>query len=82
MGQMRQGLSSIPFCPRYQTPDLVCPLFTDTNRTLCRSLRHLQTQRIKVKRSTLKRLAILALLALAVLALGYVESHFGITPNH
>jgi len=35
-----------------------------------------------MKRSTLKRLAILALLALAILALGYLESSFGITPNH
>jgi hypothetical protein len=35
-----------------------------------------------MKRSTLKRLAILALFTLAILALGYLESHFGITPNH
>ena len=82
MGQMRQRLSPIPFCPRYQTPNLVCPLFTDTNRTLCRSLRHLQTQRAKVKRSTLKRLAIAALVVSLVFLVAYLESHFGITPNH
>jgi len=35
-----------------------------------------------MKRSTLKRLAIAALFVALVLLVGYLESHFGITPNH
>jgi hypothetical protein len=35
-----------------------------------------------MKRITLKRLAIAALVILSILALGYIESSFGITPNH
>ena len=35
-----------------------------------------------MKRQTVKRLAIAALVLLSVLALGYLESSFGITPNH
>jgi hypothetical protein len=35
-----------------------------------------------MKRLTLKRIAIALFVALSILALGYLESHFGITPNH
>jgi hypothetical protein len=35
-----------------------------------------------MKRSTLKRLAIALLVILSILAIGYIESSFGITPNH
>jgi len=35
-----------------------------------------------MKRSTLKRIAIAALFVSLILILGYLESSFGITPNH
>jgi hypothetical protein len=35
-----------------------------------------------MKRSTLKRIAIAALFVALVLIVGYLESSFGITPNH
>lgn len=35
-----------------------------------------------MKRQTLKHLAIALLVILSILALGYIESSFGITPNH
>ena len=35
-----------------------------------------------MKRITLKRLAIALLVILSILAIGYIESSFGITPNH
>jgi hypothetical protein len=35
-----------------------------------------------MKRSTLKRLAIAAFVILSILAIAFLESSFGITPNH
>lgn len=35
-----------------------------------------------MKRSTLKRLAIAALFVSLVLLVAFLESHYGITPNH
>ena len=35
-----------------------------------------------MKRITLKRLAIALLVILSILAIGYLESSFGIIPNH
>jgi len=61
---------------------MACPLFTVPNRTLCRSVRHLQTQRAKVKRITLKRIAIAAAIAALVLIQAYLETSLGFTPNH
>jgi hypothetical protein len=77
---MRQGLASKPVCPRQQESNLACPLFTMPNRTLRRSLRHLQTQRLKVNRRTLKRIITVVLFVTVLLFLGYLES--GFLPNH
>jgi hypothetical protein len=35
-----------------------------------------------MKRTTLKRLAVAALFVALVLLIAFLESHFGITPNH
>ena len=35
-----------------------------------------------MKRITLKRLAVAVLVLLSILAIGYIESSFGIIPNH
>jgi hypothetical protein len=65
MGKMRQGFPSFPIRARYQIIYLVRSLFTVPNRTLCRSLRHLQTQRAKVKRKLLSFLVSAFLYAIA-----------------
>jgi hypothetical protein len=79
---MRQSFPSFPIRARYQIIHLVRPLFPLSNRTLCRSLRHLQTQMAKVKRPTLKRIAVAAAIIAIILIQAHLESSLGFTPNH
>ena len=82
VGQMRQGFASFPIRARYQIIYLVRSLFPLPNRTLCRSLRNLQTQRMEVKRPTIKRLVIAAAIISLILIHAYLETTLGFTPNH
>jgi hypothetical protein len=82
MGKMRQSFASFPIRARYQIIYLVRSLFTMPNRTLCRGLRHLQTQRMEVKRITFKRIAVAAAIVTLILIQAYLETSLGFTPNH
>jgi hypothetical protein len=79
---MRQSFSSFTIRARYQIIYLVRSLFTMPDKSFCRSLRHLQTQRMEVKRITLKRLLIAAAIVTLVLIQAYLETSLGFTPNH
>jgi hypothetical protein len=79
---MRQGFPSFPIRARYQIIYLVRSLQLQSNKSFCRGLRHLQTQRTKVKHITLKRLVIAASIVALVLIQAYLESSAGFTPNH